>query len=262
MQTNGDKFIIQVRRTQTEDMKKLYQKEPIWFAVLWIVIYVVCFSAADGISESMGMPKLITALAGLLLSIMLIGFIRREDLMEHFGLCGFRGSKRDFLFFIPLIVISSVNLWNGLQLQSEASEAILSVISMCFVAVLEEVVFRGLLFKGMSRDNLRIAVIVSSLTFGFGHIVNLLLGEPIFETLLQLVYASAVGFCFTAVFIAGGSIVPCILSHAAVNCLSIFAVQPSDKGLVLIAAVQTVISILYGVWLLKRHSTANKQTSA
>ena len=243
-------------------MKKLYKKEPIWFAVLWIVIYVVCFSAADGISESMGMPKLITALVGLLLSIMLIGFIRREGLIEHFGLCGFKGNKRDFLFFIPLIIISSVNLWNGLQLQCSAIEAALGVISMCFVAILEEVIFRGLLFKGMSGDNLKIAIVVSSLTFGFGHIVNLLLGEPLFETLLQLVYASAVGFCFTAVFIAGGSVIPCILSHAAVNCLSIFAVQPSDGGLMIIAAVQTVVSILYGVWLLKRHSAANKQTSA
>ena len=59
-------------------MKNLYRKEPIWFAVLWIVIYVVGFSAADGISENIGIPKLITVILGLLLSVILVGFIHRE----------------------------------------------------------------------------------------------------------------------------------------------------------------------------------------
>ena len=149
-------------------------------------------------------------------------------------------------------MISSVNLWCGLRANYPAITALLSVISMCFVGFLEEVIFRGLLFKAMSRDGLRTAVIVSSLTFGFGHIVNLLLGAPLLETLLQLIYASAVGFCYTAILLCCGSILPCIISHAAVNSLSAFASEPSNTVLVIIAAVQTVISVAYGIWLLKR----------
>ncbi len=243
-------------------MKKLYQKDPVWFAVLWIIVYVAGFSTADVISENIGVPKLITVPVGLILSLIIMGFIRREGLTEHLGLCRFKGSKRDFIFFIPLIIISSVNLWNGLQKGGYVLAAVPGVISMCLVAFLEEVIFRGFLFKGMSRDNLKVAVAVSSLTFGFGHIINLLLGEPVLETLLQLIYASAVGFCFTAVFIAGGSIIPCILSHATVNSLSIFAVQPSDRGLVITAAVQTVVSIAYGAWLLHRRSLSQQKIRA
>ena len=160
-------------------MKKLYQKDPLWFAVIWIVIYVVGFSAADSVSESIGMPKLITVILGAALSIMLVCFILSQGLMEHVGLCGVKGKAKDLAYFIPLIVISSVNLWCGIRANYPAITALLSVISMCFVGFLEEVIFRGLLFKAMSRDGIRTAVIVSSLTFGFGHIVNLLLGAPI-----------------------------------------------------------------------------------
>lgn len=167
-------------------MEKLFKKDETLFAILWIVIYVIGFSNADMISETIGMPKAITACFGLVLSVLLFTFIRKNLLFEYFGLCGFKGSLQDFLYFIPLVLISSVNLWNGLTLHYDIPTSILNVVSMCFVGFLEEVIFRGFLFKSMCRSNLRFAIIVSSLTFGMGHIVNLLLGEPLFDTLLQL----------------------------------------------------------------------------
>ena len=134
---------------------------------------------------------------------------------------------------------------------------ILYIISMCLVGFLEEVIFRGLLFKGMCKTNVKAAILVSSLTFGAGHIVNLLLGAPLLDTLLQLVYASAVGFCFTAIFYVGGSLWPCIISHALVNSTSVFAVEPGVEGRVVTAVIQTVIGIGYGVWLLRRKNREN-----
>ena len=232
-------------------MKKLFDRDEVLFAVFWIVVYVVGFGNADGISESIGVPKLVTVLVGLILSVLLLGFVRKHQLWEYFGLCGFRGCHRSFLYFVPLAVISSVNLWNGVTLHYDIPTSVLHVVSMCFVGFLEEVIFRGFLFRGMCRSTgIRWAAAVSSLTFGMGHIVNLLLGAPLAETLLQLVYASAVGFCYTAVFYAGGSILPCILSHAVVNSLSIFAVEPSFRGQLIIAAVQTALGVGYGAWLL------------
>lgn len=241
-----------------EATKKLYKKDEVLFAVAWIVIYVVGFGNADMLSDAIGIPKLFTVLIGLVLSALLYGFIRKNRLCEQFGLCGFKGCYRSFLYFIPLAVISSVNLWNGFTRSCPVPEAILYIISMCFVAFLEEVIFRGLLFKAMCKYNVKLAIVVSSLTFGVGHIVNLLLGEPLLDTLLQLVYASVGGFCYTAVFYVGGSLIPCILSHALLNGLSIFAVEPSGEAHIMITAVQTVISTSYGIWLLcsKRRNKA------
>lgn len=232
-------------------MKKLFDKDEILFALVWIGAYVLLFGNADALSEAIGAPKALTVCAGLVLSVLLLRFIGRHRLWQYFGLCPFRGKWRDFWYFIPLAVVSSVNLWNGLQLRYDILTCVLHVTAMCFVGFLEEVIFRGLLFRGMCRSGVRSAVLISSLTFGMGHIVNLLLGAPLGETLLQLVYASAVGFCYTAVFYAGGSILPCIVSHVLVNSLSVFAVEPSFGGQLAIAAAQTLLALGYGWKVLK-----------
>ncbi len=240
------------RGKEAEELQKHFEKHEIWFAVGWIVLYVVGFSNADALSDAIGVPKLVTVVLGLAMTAVLYGFIRKNKLSSYFGLCGIKGSSEKFLYFIPLIVISSVNLWNGVTHNRPALETVLYIISMCFVAFLEEVIFRGLLFKGMCKENVTSAIIVSSLTFGMGHAVNLLLGAPLLDTVLQLVYASAVGFCYTAVFYVSGSILPCILSHAVVNSLSIFAVEPTPQMQVMIALVQTALGLGYGLWLLKK----------
>ena len=43
-------------------MKKLFEKDETWFAIVWIIIYVLGFSNADAISDSIGIPKLLTVL--------------------------------------------------------------------------------------------------------------------------------------------------------------------------------------------------------
>ena len=233
-------------------MKKFFDKDEVWFAVVWIVVYVIGFANADSLSESIGIPKLLTVLFGFVAAIILFGFIRKHKLKKDFGLCLPAKHGKAYLYYLPLILISSVNFWCGVTIRATFLEILLYILSMCFVGILEEVIFRGLLFKGMCKANVTAAIIVSSLTFGVGHIVNLLLGEPVFDTLLQLVYASAIGFCYTAILHVSGSILPCILSHAFVNSTSIFAIEPSPAGNIVITIVQTILGVGYGLWLLRK----------
>ena len=235
-------------------MKKLFQKDPVWFAVVWILIYVLCFANADSLSETIGIPKLLTVIVGLVLSVLLFGFLRKNSLLAYSGLCKSRG--KGFLWLLPLIVISTVNFWNGLTMNMPVLETVLYILSMCCVGFLEEVIFRGLLFNAMRKDGLRSAVIVSSLTFGIGHIVNLFNGSGVqlLSNLCQVGYATAVGFLFVILFLKTGSLIPCIITHSVVNALSVFA----NKGA--ITAVQeifsaiaiAVIALAYSVYLLKK----------
>lgn len=237
-------------------LKRLFDKSEIWFAVVWIVIYVLAFSSSDAISESIGIPKLLTVLVGLLLSGILFGFIQKHRLGKYFGLRKGAVKPRQLLYYLPLILISSVNFWCGVTWKYPLWETALYILSMCFVGFLEEVIFRGLLFRGLEKDNRTTAIWVASVTFGVGHIVNLLNGAPLFDTLLQLVYACAVGFCYTAIFCVSGSILPCILSHIFVNSTSVFGVEPTGVGAVLIALIQTALGFGYGLWLLKKANTS------
>ena len=229
-------------------MKRFFDRQPVWFAVVWIVVYVLAFGNADTLSASLGTPKLITALVGLVLTALLLLFLRKHRLFAYFGLRSVKGLG--ILWFVPLAALSTVNFWHGLTVRDGA---LLYIISMVWVAILEEVIFRGLLFRAMERDGRTAAIIVSSVTFGVGHIVNLLLGAELLSTALQLVEAAALGFCFTAIFMVTGSLLPCILSHAFINCTSIFAVAPTHADRVTTCVIITVIAVVYGAWLLKKH---------
>lgn len=229
-------------------MKKFFDKQPVWFAVVWIIVYVLAFGNADSVSEQLGTPKLITASVGLVLTAILLLFLRKHGLFPYCGLQKVKG--RGCGWFLPLIAVSTVNFWHGLTMREGAA---LYIISMVWVAILEEVIFRGLLFRAMEKDGRTAAVIVSSVTFGVGHIVNLLLGAELLSTALQLVEATALGFCFTAIFMVTGSLLPCILAHAFINCTSVFACDPTPAARVATCVIVTAVAVAYGGWLLKRN---------
>ena len=229
-------------------MKKFFDRQPVWFAVIWIIVYVLAFGNADTISESLGVPKVMTAVVGLVLTVVLLLFLRKHALFPYCGLQSGKGGR--CLRFLPLIALSTVNFWHGMTLREGAA---LYLISMVWVAILEELIFRGLLFRAMEKDGRTAAVIVSSVTFGVGHIVNLLLGAELLSTALQLVEATALGFCFTAIFMVTGSLLPCILSHAFINCTSFFALDPTPTGRIVTCLIVTVVAVSYGAWLLKKN---------
>ncbi|MDR0949581.1 MAG: CPBP family intramembrane metalloprotease [Lachnospiraceae bacterium] len=255
-------------------MKKLYEKNELHFSLIWIVLYVVLFGAADTISISLGTEKLITVPLCIVMSLLLWGWIKKNGATEKYGLGRFTGNVREYLYlfpsacqrhayqsnrlkvlllsnFLPLILISTTNLWGGFTLTRSPLETVLYMTSMLCVGFLEEVIFRGFLFKALCKDNVRTAFVVSSILFGIGHIVNLLNGAEVFQTLLQIVYAAAVGFMYTAVFYKGKSLVPCIISHAVINMTSVFATAPNDSTRIITTIALTVISIGYAIVLLK-----------
>ena len=97
-------------------MREIYEKSELRFALIWIGIYVVLMSVADGVSETIGTAKIVTApvCAGLVLAMYL--WICGNGLKEKYGLCPFQGSAKQYLFFIPLVLLASTNLWWGVRM--------------------------------------------------------------------------------------------------------------------------------------------------
>ena len=237
-------------------MKNLYNKSNLWFSIIWIITYVILFSVADNLSEKTGYMKSITVLVGVVLSIIIIIFLKKNDLLEKYGLCSFKGNLKSFLYFIPLLAILTVNLWNGIKMNTSVINTILFIISMLCVGFLEEIIFRGFLFVSMSQNGLKSAIVMSSITFGIGHIVNLLNGGDFVPTLLQVFYAIAIGFLFTIMFYKSKSLIPCIIVHAVFNSLSIFSIENNNITFdVIICIFLCVVSIGYALWILKKTKT-------
>lgn len=234
-------------------MYRLYKKNELNFSLVWIIAYVVLFSVADNLSGSLGFEKIVTAPVCIVFVLFIFGFIKKYNLSEYYGLCSFKGNLKNYLYFIPLGLIVSVNLWNGVAINVSAFEIVLFILSMLCVGFIEEIIFRGFLFRAMCKDNIKSAIFVSSITFGMGHIVNLLNGRNFVPTLLQICYATAIGFLFTIIFYKGKSLLPCIITHGVHNSLSTFAIKDFPLMFEIISAViLCVFSFIYALWILKK----------
>lgn len=231
-------------------MRKLYQQHKLAFALVWIGIYVTSLSIADGLSSSIGIEKLITAPLCVCLCFFLVYLINTMHLQLHVGLVRTQYSAKNMLYYIPLLLIVSTNLWSGIQLNFSIFESILFVISMICVGFLEEVIFRGFLFKALYSDNLNQAIIISSVTFGIGHIINLLSGAELISTLLQMIYATCAGFLFTIIFLKTSSLIPCILTHSALNALSCFSAEQSVFLKYAAPVFLMIVPLVYAYWII------------
>jgi len=110
--------------------------------------------------------------------------------------------------------------------------------------------YRGFLFKMMAKDNIKSAIIVSSITFGIGHIVNLLNGADLVPTLMQICYAISIGYLFVIIFYKSKSLVPCIITHSLVNSLSIFN-KDNEISLYIAPIFLIIVPLVYAVYINK-----------
>ncbi len=206
-------------------MKKLYEKNELTFAIVWIVVYCVLQSLANPLNKAIGVAYAASAVFGVLQTAVLFAFIRKNNLRKRYGLCKSSVPACRFLYYVPLLILASGNLWNGFAVNYSPAETVCRVICMLCVGFLEEVIFRGFLFAAIARENVKSAVVISAVTFGVGHIINLFNGSgmELADNLCQIVFAGAVGFLLVTIFYRGGSLYPCIFVHSAVNTLGTFA---------------------------------------
>lgn len=170
-------------------MKKFYEKSEIWFAVTWIIVYVVVMG---NLRNNFGDESLYSMLAVMVIAVVLTAFMVKNKLTEKFGLVLWTDSKK-YLYFIPFILLCTVNLWFGVSLHYSISQQIVAVLTMAFAAYVEEIIFRGLLYRAIEKDSAKQAIVISAVTFGTGHIVNLLTGQGSLDTFFQMGYAIAIG---------------------------------------------------------------------
>ena len=230
-------------------MKKLYEKNELTFAIAWIVVYCVLQSLANPLNKAIGVAYAASAAFCVLQMVVLFAFIRKNNLQKRYGLCKSPVPAYRFLYYVPLLILASGNLWNGVAVNYSPVETVCRIVCMLCVGFLEEVIFRGLLFKAIAKDNIKSAFVISSVTFGIGHIINLFNGSgmDLLNNLCQIVFAIAVGFLLVTIFYRGGSLLPCILVHSAINTLGTFAndTNITTEMHLLHLAVLIVIAVAY-----------------
>ena len=229
-------------------MKKLHAKSELTFALLWIGIYTILMGNLRRLGDDS--PILMAALIAV--SALMFLCVRITGTMEYYGLTGWAKNSKAMLWFIPLWIISSTNLWLGISPDYPMPGLLFAAVMMAFVGFAEELIFRGFLFRAILKNgSVRTAIILSSVTFGLGHILNLFIGQDLIDTLIQILFAIAIGFVFTMVFYKSGSLWPCILAHSLIDVTSVFSSGESAALNWIAHAGIFILSIVYCLYLVK-----------
>lgn len=210
--------------------------------IIYLVVNFVCV-------QNFGQTSCVSFIANTILSVCLVVIMLVLKRTSYYGLKKVE-STRQYLYFIPLLVIVTVNLWNGFNINHSTKEIVFHILTMLNIGFIEEIIFRGFLFKMMAKNNVKSAVIVSAVTFGAGHIVNLINGAELIPTLIQICYATSIGYLFVIIFHKSKSLVPCIVTHSLVNSLSIFNIE-NTISLYIAPVFLTIIPLAYAVYISK-----------
>lgn len=153
--------------------------------IIWIVLYCVLQSLANPLNKMIGIESSASAIFCIIQTVILFGLM-----------------KKNCMDFVKLLFPS-----DG------------------YFGFVEEVIFRGFLFKAIAKDNVKKAVIISSVTFGLGHLLNLINGSyaELTENLFQIVGAISIGFLSVMIFYRGRILLLCIISHSVINVSCTFA---------------------------------------
>jgi membrane protease YdiL (CAAX protease family) len=247
-------------------MQKLHELHPIWHAVSWVVLYVLLVNVGDALSAQLGQPGAATAPLLVALSAILVLYVRRNGWLHHYGLR--RPRRHDFdktLLYIPLVIIAVLQYAKGLRDDLDLTAVVLIIVLMVSVGFIEERVFRGFLFRAILRRSTLIrAAVISGVTFGIGHVVNLARGYTGAEQAIQVGFAVVLGMVLALLFAITGTIVPLIAFHALFNITGSLTLTDTGSELGLLA-ITLAISVGYASYLaamLRRHGPASEVSDA
>lgn len=228
-------------------MTKVFEKYETLFCMLLIIIYIAVNSFCV---QNFGYTSSVSFVVNTILSLTLIAIILVLKRTSYYGLKKVE-NPRQYLYFIPLFIIVTVNLWNGVNINRSTNEIVFHILTMINIGFIEEIIFRGFLFKMMAKNSLKSAIIVSAVTFGAGHVINLINGAELIPTLIQICYATSIGYLFVVMFHKSKSLIPCIITHSLVNSLSVFNVE-NTLSTYIAPVFLTVIPMAYAVYINKK----------
>jgi membrane protease YdiL (CAAX protease family) len=233
------------------------QRRPIIFAVLLYLVILVALFLAGAVTIRLKLPSLAIFLIGYpVLALPAILLVSRWHWWRE---AGFRlpSNPRSLWFFAVALLPAIANLafagvgYPGIGL------LLLFLALALLVGFVEETYFRGMMLRALLRRGPWQAVLITSLLFSIGHPFNLLAGASLAATLVQVVYAFAMGMMFAALMGRTQTILPLIVAHGLTNFFGYLAVSPTETIsmstlFLVVSAAEIIIYIAYSILLMRQ----------
>ncbi len=233
-----------------------------WRSLLLVVVYYVLYqlgsllfapllaAADDPALQVFVGTALPIALGGVLLLIFgwSTGWLR-----EVFGAQPIRGRGWMWIAVVVVLLFNILRFASIDYAEAGAGVVIAWLVAGLFIGFAEEVLTRGYVVTLMRKAGYReiVVALVSAALFAVLHSGNLLSGQSLFTTALQLVYTFAFGLCMYLTLRLTGHIIWPILLHASTDpSIYLWASYPADGPLTGIAGLGNVAVIATGLILL------------
>jgi uncharacterized protein len=172
------------------------------------------------------------------------------------------------LILVMLLVVVTTIGTAGVKV-NDPTLLLVGAVSFLVGGFVEESLFRGIILRLFLPRRLLNAALLSSVVFSIAHLPNLLLGQDLGATGLQLVRAFLLGFAFVAPLAYTRNIWPLVILHAMVNFssflasgnLALISTQRPETSQVLAEVIVFGVLAGYGFWLLRRARQRSDQAT-
>jgi uncharacterized protein len=190
-------------------------RHPYWFVAILEGVVILVYLSAGTVAHFMNLSNLgLEGIANMMLTIMAVLLL---SLMGWWRVVGFRrpAKSSDLLYFIVPLLPIAISLIAGLEVNSVLLLQVLAITLL--IGFTEEAIFRGLMLNALKAQGIWKAAIITALLFGLSHSLNLLSGQNVANTLVQIFYALAIGFAFSAVVLKTGILWPLVIAHFLID---------------------------------------------
>jgi CAAX amino terminal protease family. len=172
-----------------------------------------------------------------------------------------------FIYCIAVFLVTYIPADKSELTALDIGQWSLFLVLMLLIGIFEEILCRGILLElmlrkwGNTRKGIFLSAFMSSLVFGFAHLVNLIgAADMLIATIAQVLYATLFGVFFAAVYLCSQNIWVVVLLHAVYDGFAMIVearmpvVSPDTTapGLAVLSVVIFIPLCLYGVFLMRK----------
>ena len=171
--------------------------------------------------------------------LFLIGysFIRMLKIKTLAGLSKQFPWKFKYLNLIPvyLFLIALLGIYSSDFSKVEFTNFLLLLFACLMVGFAEEYLFRGLLQPlflkkyGSRKNGIFMSILFASVFFGAFHLINLAKNDNVGQVLVQVVFATFIGFFFGVLLLKTNKLIPIAITHGLINFFFSLAFLPGLK---------------------------------
>ncbi len=217
---------------------------------IFVLLYGISFYFSEKLSETVGIPHIITVFATTLFLLFFLFFLARKKKLKKYGVSFPIDLKKAPVSIAALLIIPIINICfygDGIA----ENQALISAFMVFATAFSEELLFRGILPSKIAESfgiSKKTGTVLSNAVFAALHICSL----PSADWLIMRLFAVfAVGLCLSALRDRTHSIFPGFIIHFLIN------ISYSDRAFESFTyrsmwIILVILYLIYDIWYLTK----------